>query len=241
MSEEYGNDQAIISLSAENLEKTISDLLYYIQNSNDKASLFEVINGMVDLSDNIGKLETYTADQVQPLQRLLKIMSLTIPSIQDSALRGLLEDIKPKLEEFLKTIGETPEDQTGKYPMYPKYDYGYPTKESPYKKLADNILHSRDGRADVLQDIALSLNQVHSNPSVVKGEVNKFDKMVTEGIERYYERKNERDALARSFMPASSRKTELSADPIKDPKGYVRRNLAQDAAGQLLRSEKAKQ
>ncbi|MGD0979559.1 MAG: hypothetical protein ABR962_10530 [Candidatus Bathyarchaeia archaeon] len=176
-------EQILHALSEEELQGYLKTLIFFLDHQTDPDTVFNVTSNSIDM-DEIAKLSTYEDQQIPVLHKIVEVLKLAIPIIRDPTIKQLLESNLEKVTKFLEGIDTT---TPAKYP------------NPDCKKLALNEHDPRIQRDDVFQQLAENIKTVHENPYGSNREVTKFDKMLSEGLQRFRELRDQKVKLARDI------------------------------------------
>jgi hypothetical protein len=222
---DYEEDEALIQLSEEELEKLNRTIELFIRQPDDTENLWILIDDLALLEDNLKNIKkTYYDGFDKQILKSKTLLESAYVICSDKTVKALIEEAISKVKQCLERLGikEEPEEEPKepkyepyrKYGYYPeKYGYKYPYKEpkDKHEELAEDL--NRDltylNKEPLPDKWKLDLNAKEPNP-----EEDNFWLSVINKIEfnkqEYQQKKQELEELNKSKIELSKEQDSLS-------------------------------
>jgi len=233
---DFSEDEALIALDKEELEKLNRTLERYIRDQADSQNLWFLVDNLVTLEDNLGKIKSsyYDGFDKQIIQSKSLLQSAYLIS-EDKTIKSLILDSISKIDECLKRLGIKEEPQKYQEPYEPKKS-GYPKKygfEYPYKEPSSK-------EEEVGQDFsrALVYQSMEAIPSRFKLDLMSeepdpvSDKFWTSVISKIESNKQEYEQKKQELAELNKQKLELSQE--QDTLARFRQKLLNKCLDRLI-------
>ena len=238
---DYLEDNSLLRLSEEELDKFDKSIELFIQNPEDTKNIWLLTDNIIELEDSLKDIKSsYYENFDKSILKSKNLLESAYVVCSDKTVKALIGEAITKVKECLDRLGiKEPEYEKYKEKPYSKYEDKYPYK-SKEEKLAREILDRNFAPlGQDWKDIATDIKDTHDNIKKIP-EIEQFDPKITQyvldGIKRLQERQNEYETKKKELALAELSKIELSKE--EDSLTLFRSKLLDRCISQMIEDGK---
>jgi len=219
---DYDEDESLIQLSEEQLEKFDSTVQRFINDQSDSKNLWFLIDNISTLEDNLNHIKkTYYDNFPRTILKSKYLLDIAQTICSDDTVKELLKDAINKIDECLERLGISKDKYSDYSDYYKDYKYGYPEYDKIDKYSKEYAKGIMNRNVEPLSDngiglaISKNVSDVHEGkiriPEMEKNSP-EVSKVILESIQKLNDRKIEYLNKKKELKLTELSKIELSKE-----------------------------